>query len=231
MYGYIYQTMNLITGIKYIGKKKSSTFLKDYYGSGIAIKAAIKKYGKQNFDVKLIEWCRTREELSAREIFYIRCFNADRSDQYYNISAGGEGGNTYSGKSESEMNDIKRKISIRNSGTRNGNKGQYVGPLNGMYGKHASIECRLKKSNSLKAKRTSGKYKKYTPLDPIKLASRSEYQKTHTALWTVINMTTGQRFEHISWKSVQVQKMVPEAFFGIYQTPLPVFERRWFHGQ
>ena len=34
MYGYIYETTNLINGKKYIGKKASTKFLEDYYGSG-----------------------------------------------------------------------------------------------------------------------------------------------------------------------------------------------------
>ena len=56
MYGYIYITTNLLNGKKYIGKHKSSEFEFDkYYGSGKYIKAAIKKYGLENFKCELLE--------------------------------------------------------------------------------------------------------------------------------------------------------------------------------
>ncbi len=38
MKGYIYETINLINGKKYIGKHKSSKFDNTYFGSGIALK-------------------------------------------------------------------------------------------------------------------------------------------------------------------------------------------------
>ena len=38
MFGYIYETTNLIDGKKYIGKHKSKTFDRNYYGSGTSLK-------------------------------------------------------------------------------------------------------------------------------------------------------------------------------------------------
>ena len=55
MYGYIYETTNLINNKKYIGKRTSKKFLPNYLGSGVLITKAIEKYGKENFTVKLIE--------------------------------------------------------------------------------------------------------------------------------------------------------------------------------
>ena len=37
-----------------LGKKKSTTFINSYYGSGSHISNAIKKRGKENFKVELI---------------------------------------------------------------------------------------------------------------------------------------------------------------------------------
>lgn len=45
MYGYVYQTINLINGKKYIGKHKSNVFDESYKGSGVYLSRAIKKYG------------------------------------------------------------------------------------------------------------------------------------------------------------------------------------------
>ena len=45
MYGYIYVTTNLINGRKYIGQHAKPEFDESYYGSGTALKPAIKKYG------------------------------------------------------------------------------------------------------------------------------------------------------------------------------------------
>ena len=91
MFGYIYETTNLINGKKYIGQKTSRVFLKEeYLGSGKGIKLAINKYGKENFKVRLIEECNTKEELDNREIYWIDYYNAVKDKNYYNISKGGE---------------------------------------------------------------------------------------------------------------------------------------------
>lgn len=55
MYGYIYETKNKKTGEYYVGQKKSSKFIKSYYGSGSKIRKSLKEYGKENFVVKIIE--------------------------------------------------------------------------------------------------------------------------------------------------------------------------------
>ena len=93
MYGYIYKTTNLINGKIYIGKKKSNLFLENkYLGSGIFLKNAIQKYGKENFKVELIAVCETLDELNKKEIFYIKYYNSTNSNIGYNIAKGGDGG-------------------------------------------------------------------------------------------------------------------------------------------
>lgn len=100
MYGYIYLTTNLVNGKKYIGQHTAKDFSSDYYGSGILLKKAIKKYGKNNFKVELLipingvnTICESKEELNNAEIYYINLFNCISDDQYYNVASGGEGGN------------------------------------------------------------------------------------------------------------------------------------------
>ena len=110
MYGYIYKTTNKLNGKIYIGQKKSKTFVETYYGSGTIINRAIKKYGKENFEVVIIEWCETREELCEKEIHHI----AKEKSLYgfgigYNITPGGEFGDTFTHHPNKE--DIRKRVS------------------------------------------------------------------------------------------------------------------------
>lgn len=91
MYGYIYKTTNLINGKIYIGKHKSLVFDVKYYGSGLYLKAAIAKYGIDNFKCELVEWCDTLKDLNLREIYWIKYFNSQSKEIGYNISSGGDG--------------------------------------------------------------------------------------------------------------------------------------------
>ena len=91
MYGYIYETTNLINGKKYIGKHKSNKFDYNYYGSGIGLKRALNKYGKANFKVEILEEVYTNQkDLDELETYYIKKFNAVKNKNYYNNSYGGE---------------------------------------------------------------------------------------------------------------------------------------------
>lgn len=91
MIGYIYLTTNLVNGKKYIGRRKSDKFLgESYLGSGTYLKNAIKKYGKENFKVELLEKIDTTyEDLVERETYYIILFDAVNSNEFYNQSYGG----------------------------------------------------------------------------------------------------------------------------------------------
>lgn len=96
IFGYIYETTNLINGKKYIGKHISPDFDKFYLGSGTYIKNAIEKYGKENFSVKIIEEIKDLKDknsnklyLAEREIYWIDYYNAVENNNYYNVSYGG----------------------------------------------------------------------------------------------------------------------------------------------
>lgn len=91
MYGYIYETTNLINGKKYIGKHKSNKFDKNYYGSGIGLKRALNKYGKENFKTIILEEINTNQyDLDLRETYWIEYYDTVKSKNYYNNSYGGE---------------------------------------------------------------------------------------------------------------------------------------------
>lgn len=89
MYGYTYITTNLINGKKYIGQHKAERFDENYKGSGYALQAAIKKYGWENFETKVLNTYDTKEELNQAEIEEIQTRNAVDSEEYYNLANGG----------------------------------------------------------------------------------------------------------------------------------------------
>jgi hypothetical protein len=92
--GYIYKTTNLLSGNFYIGKKSSDEFDPTYLGSGMALRNAVKKHGKENFKVEILEeGISGAEMLNERERFHIADQDACSS---YNIALGGEGGDTIS---------------------------------------------------------------------------------------------------------------------------------------
>ena len=175
MFGYIYETINLINGKKYIGKHKSKEFDKNYYGSGTYLKKALEKYGKENFSIKIIEEISDDKDykyLSERERSWIEVTNAVKSDKYYNNSYGGEDEgwsgvneafketNNYPTKFKGKHHSIKTKIKLSNA---------LKGRVSPMKGKHLSKETKAKISKSCKGLCknymwiTNGKDNKFIP--------------------------------------------------------------------
>ena len=110
----IYKTTNLLNGKIYIGKDERND--PKYLGSGYILKKAIDKYGKDNFVKVILEECDNRDVLQERERFWIKELNALNPNIGYNVAEGGSGGNTYIGKSEDELIEIKKKISDTGKG-------------------------------------------------------------------------------------------------------------------
>jgi group I intron endonuclease len=129
---YVYLTTNLINNKKYIGKHIGD-INDNYLGSGVLLKRAIKKYGKENFKKDILCICNNEEELNNKECFYIKLYNAVNNPNYYNIADGGQGGNVSHGYSLEKRKEINQKISEKNSG-----KNHH------MYGKHHSEETKQK---------------------------------------------------------------------------------------
>lgn len=102
----IYKVTNLINGMIYVGQDTKNR--ESYYGSGLLIKRAIAKYGKENFKREILEHCNTKDELNAREVFWIKQLKAKENG--YNICSGGQGQNT---------NEIKEKFSKSRAGINN----------------------------------------------------------------------------------------------------------------
>jgi hypothetical protein len=91
-YGYVYLTINLLDGKVYVGKRRGN-FKPRYFGSGTYLKRALKKYGRDNFIVKPIEYSNNKIDLCTLEIRYIAEYkNCLGKDGMYNITPGGDGG-------------------------------------------------------------------------------------------------------------------------------------------
>ena len=82
---FVYITRNKINNKMYVGITNGND--KDYLGSGIRLKNAVKKYGKENFENSILEECESIELLEQRERFWISFF--DSVNKGYNISTGG----------------------------------------------------------------------------------------------------------------------------------------------
>ena len=103
----IYKITNLINKKFYIGKDISSD--SNYFGSGLLIKKAIKKYGIENFKKEILDETNDYEDLSIKEKYWINHFDSTNLDIGYNITKGGDGGDTLS--KHPNLVSIKEKIS------------------------------------------------------------------------------------------------------------------------
>lgn len=170
---YIYLTTNLINNKKYIGKHLG--LLNDeYLGSGILIRQAIEKYGKENFKKEILYIAKDEEELNIKEKYYISYYNAVEDSNFYNIADGGQGGYVTKGYSPEQRKNTNKKISESLKGEKHPQYGKslndeqkekiknslkkywteerrkersekYTGKSNPMYGKHQTKESQLKR--------------------------------------------------------------------------------------
>ncbi len=100
----IYKTTNLVNGKVYVGKEKGVN--KDYFGSGVIIKKALQKYEAENFRKDILEKCPSKT-VNEREKFWIKALNS-LTPGGYNISLGGDGGDTMS--NHPNKKEIYKKI-------------------------------------------------------------------------------------------------------------------------
>lgn len=104
MKGKIYKITNKINGKIYVGQTTKTlterfqkhcwgTTAKDIYHFNMAIKEAIRKYGKENFIIELIEEVE-QDKLDEREVYWISYY--DSYNKGYNCTLGGQNGATRS---------------------------------------------------------------------------------------------------------------------------------------
>lgn len=94
MYYFIYKTTNKINGKYYIGMHKTDDLEDGYLGSGTHFKRALEKYGKENFEREILEYCNSDEEMHLAEARYIT-EDVINDKNSYNLKLGGYGGWDY----------------------------------------------------------------------------------------------------------------------------------------
>lgn len=108
----VYKTTNVLNNIFYIGLHKTTQLDFDgYYGSGLHLKRAIKKHGKENFNRETLFTFDTLAEARAKEKEIVTT-EFTKSNDNYNISVGGTGGNTTAGFTDVEMIEYKNNLKI-----------------------------------------------------------------------------------------------------------------------
>lgn len=98
-YGYVYEIRNNVNGKSYIGSRKLAldTSWEQYMGSGVLIKKAIRKYGRENFTKFLVCYAMTVDDLYAMEWEHIKKSQDNGTGGEYNLFRGpGAGGDTFS---------------------------------------------------------------------------------------------------------------------------------------
>lgn len=139
-FGYIYKFTDLTTNKIYIGKRETTSFDKNYWGSGKLWSEVVTKIGKQNVKREVLCFATSRQELRELEVYYISKYKSTDPNIDYNIHKGGAGGNS--------LND-KAKWSELHQGSRNGR-----------YGVPTSEETRHKISIANKGRRYSAEINK-----------------------------------------------------------------------
>ncbi len=94
MYYFIYKTTNKINGKYYIGMHKTDNLEDGYLGSGIHFKRALEKYGKENFEREILEYCNSDEEMHLAEAKFVT-EDVVNDKNSYNLKLGGNGGWDY----------------------------------------------------------------------------------------------------------------------------------------
>ena len=118
-YHYIYKTTNLVNEKFYIGMHSTDDLEDGYVGSGTHLWHSIRKYGKKNFKLTILEFLPDRESLREREKEIV---NVDllKNPLCMNICKGGWGdryGATFPDrKSSPHSEEHKRRISESNVG-------------------------------------------------------------------------------------------------------------------
>ena len=136
LYMIVYKITNKINGKIYIGQTVQA--LKERWNKHCSVKrclalsSAIKKYGKESFEIKVMVRCNSIEEMNHRETYYIKLFDTV-APKGYNLTRGGRNGK--------HVEETKKKIGDKQRGNRNHN-----------FGKKASAETRHKMSASQKGR-------------------------------------------------------------------------------
>lgn len=161
---YIYKITNNNNNKIYVGK--SSKMIEEsesYFGSGIVLNNAKKKYGLDNFTKEILEEV-TAETINEKERYWIKKLDSTNPLIGYNLASGGDGGDL-SDFIDYTNPEYKRKLSESQMGEKNSQFGKKYteeeklknpaffyknmkGKDNPNYGKKATLETRQRQSKA-----------------------------------------------------------------------------------
>lgn len=131
----IYKATNIVNGKNYIGKTSNLRLRKNnHFSEAFSMKHpnnyfhnAIRKHGRINFVFRIVDECR-KEDVDILEEKYIREFKSHFTENGYNLTYGGDGGDTTSmHPKRKEIIDKRRKSnSGENHFTSRMNKKEYI---------------------------------------------------------------------------------------------------------
>ena len=163
----IYKITNLINGKIYVGKNKAND--PNYYGSGSLIKQAIKIHGKENFKKEILESCQSEEEFNKREKFWIEKLQANIRHIGYNMMPGGDGGDTFTNRSDQEKEITRQKLSVASKSISDDTKNKHRENAKALW---ANQQYRNKVSTSLKQTAANLEYKNRFSVKMKEVANR-----------------------------------------------------------
>jgi hypothetical protein len=122
----IYKTTNSVNGKIYIGMHKQETDEFDgYLGSGLLLKKAMSKYGRDVFTRETLAVCETKEVAAITEKALIEQYDSRNPDIGYNITEGGIGGDvTATHPNREEILEKKRQYVLSQMAA-----GKWINPL------------------------------------------------------------------------------------------------------
>jgi len=122
---FLYETTNIVNGKIYRGKHSTKNIDDGYLGSGLLLSRAIKKYGKQNFTRRIVQYFNSESELNEAEKQFITEDFVELTANY-NLAIGGQGGAhvaSFLKKGKTKQNDHGRfQQSIKIAGENNPSK-------------------------------------------------------------------------------------------------------------
>lgn len=124
---YIYKITNVVNGKVYIGqsmrdiRQRFVRHINDSLNGKLDthFARAIRKYGKDNFNIELIDTAETQDDLNRKEQYWIRYYDSVRTGYNETDAIYKCGGNTYMSKNDYEMRGISEKIRLSKLGARN----------------------------------------------------------------------------------------------------------------
>jgi hypothetical protein len=147
MYHLVYLTRNLINNKIYVGKHSTWNEEDGYLGSGLKLKNAIKKHGKEIFERIILHYCYDEQQMTEIEIQIVDESFVARKDTY-NLCVGGNGGaKIFTEESKKKMSESQKKHSLSEGFKKNMYTSENTsGSNNIMYKKHHTKESIKKMS-------------------------------------------------------------------------------------